>query len=98
NAQGAASASGSGSYSVSADGSVTFTNPIRTDLSINCRLSADQEVVLGSTTEDTKDNTGDLFVAIKAPSGSMSNASLLNGTYNGSTMALPNGTIQSLSS
>ena len=88
---------GSGSYSVSADGSVNFTNPIRPDLSINGRLSADLGVVLGSTTEDTTDDTNDLFVAIKAPTGGMSNAAL-NGNYSGSTMALPNGTIQFLSS
>jgi len=97
NAAAAASANGSGFYSVSADGSVNFTNPIRTDLSVNGRLSADQEVILGSTTEDAKDVTGDLFVAIKAPLGGMSNDSV-KGAYFGSTMALPNGAIQSLSS
>jgi uncharacterized protein (TIGR03437 family) len=97
NANAAAGASGGGSYTVSADGSVTFTNPIRADLIVSGRLSADQQVVLGSTTEDTSDNTGDLFVAIQATAGGMSNAAL-NGTYTGSTLALPNGTIQSLSS
>ena len=97
NATAGVAASGNGSYSVSGDGSVAFTNPIRTDLSINGRLSADKEVVLGSTTEDTKDFTGDLFVAIQAPAGGMTN-SALNGSYVGSTLAFPNGTIQSLSS
>ena len=97
NAGTASSAAGNGSYSVSADGTVSLTNPIRSDLSINGRLSADLEVVLGSTTEDTTDVTSDLVVAVKAPSGGMSNASL-NGNYAGSTMALPNGTIQFLSS
>ena len=97
NANAAASANGSGTYTVSADGSVTLTNPIRSDLIINGRLSADQQVILGSTTEDTKDNTGDLFVAVRAPTGGMANSSL-NGVYNGSTLSLPNGTLQLLSS
>jgi uncharacterized protein (TIGR03437 family) len=97
NAAAAGSVSGGASYSVSADGSVVFTNPIHTDLTVTGRLSADGEVILGSTTENTGGNTGDLFVAVKAPSAAVSNAAL-NGTYYGSTMALPNGTIQSLSS
>jgi uncharacterized protein (TIGR03437 family) len=97
NSTAAAAVSGSGTYSVSSDGTVVLSNLIRSDLNINGRLSADQQVIVGSTTENSKDNTGDLLVAIKAPSGGMSNASL-NGTFNGSTMALPNGTIQSLSS
>jgi hypothetical protein len=60
----AATWSTSGTYSVSAGGIVTLTNPQTGTIDINARFGA--EAVVGSSTE-VSGNTFDLFVAIPAP-------------------------------
>lgn len=69
----AASYTGSGTYSVTAAGLVTMSNPQTPALSVNARYAT--EAVIGSSTEAT-DNTFDLFVAIPAPTLTLTNASL----------------------
>jgi len=80
---------GQGTYTVAADGSVTLSNPIRSNLRVNARMSADSNLLLGATTE-ASDNTNDIFVAIKAPTANLTNAAL-NGAYTGATLAFPGG-------
>lgn len=81
--------SGNGTYTVAANGTVTLSNPIRNTLQVLGRLSGDGNVVLGASTE-AGDNTNDLFVAIKAPTGTVTN-SVLSGTYTGASLHFPNG-------
>ncbi|HVY93553.1 MAG TPA: IPT/TIG domain-containing protein, partial [Bryobacteraceae bacterium] len=66
----------SGSYSVSAAGVVTLSNPQNSALSINARYGV--EAIVGASTE-AADNTFDLFVAI--PSGGTQGNAALNGTF-----------------
>ena len=87
-------ASGSGSYSVAENGFVAFTNPIANSLEINARLGANTEVLIGASTEAI-DGSYDLFVAIKAPTGGVSDATL-NGAYTGGTLCFPNGSENAL--
>jgi uncharacterized protein (TIGR03437 family) len=80
----AASASGSGNYSVDAGGVTTLDNPLRPGDTINARFGA--EAVIGSSTEAT-DNTFDLFVAIPAPAG----GAVLGGPYTTMSLEFPGG-------
>ena len=87
-------ASGSGSYSVAENGFVTFTNPISNSLEINGRLGVSSEVLIGASTEAI-DGSYDLFVAIKAPTGGVSDTTL-NGAYTGGTLCFPDGSENAL--
>src|SRR6266852_6105868 len=69
--------SSSGAYTMNPAGIVSLTNPLRPALSLNARFS--NLAVIGSSTEST-DNVFDLFVAILAPAGGVTNASL-TGSY-----------------
>src|ERR1700691_5032539 len=60
----AASATGTGVYSVDPAGDVTMDSPIRTGDKVNARLSA--EALIGSGTETT-DATFDMLIAIPSP-------------------------------
>ena len=82
----AASASGSGAYSVGPAGFVAMDSPLRSGATVNARLGS--SVVLGSTTEST-DNTFDLFAAILAPTASV--GSTLAGPYWAVTLEFPGG-------
>lgn len=94
---GAPSAStGSGTYTVASDGSVTLSNAIRNTLQVRGRLSGDGSVLLGAGTEAT-DNTNDILIAIKAPTGNLTNA-VLTGTYTGASLQIPNGTSAAMKS
>jgi uncharacterized protein (TIGR03437 family) len=91
-----AASSGNGTYTVAANGTVTLTNPIRNTLQVLGRLSGDGNVLIGASTE-ASDNTNDLFIAIKAPTGNVTN-SALNGTYTGASLQFPNGTSAAMKS
>ncbi|HYM11468.1 MAG TPA: hypothetical protein VEU62_12090 [Bryobacterales bacterium] len=80
---------GSGTYSVSSAGNVTLTNPIKSSLQVSARLSGDGIVIVGASTEAT-DASNDIFVAIKAPTATVTNAILI-GAYTGASMQFPNG-------
>lgn len=84
---GPASLSGAGSYSVSANGFVSMTNPLDTNASMNMRLGSG--LLLGSTT-DSSGNTFDILVALPLPSQPTSNATI-NGSYVGTSLEFPNG-------
>ena len=93
--------SSSGVYAMNPAGIVRLTNPLRPALSLNGRFS--NLAVIGSSTEST-DNVFDLFVAIPAPAGGVSNASL-SGSYwasgleiNGASAARARSSIFALSS
>lgn len=81
----AAAFSTSGTYSVTAAGLVTISNPQKPALNINARYAV--EAVVGASTEAT-DNTFDLFIAIPAPAIGPSNAGL-SGTYYATDFELP---------
>ena len=85
---------GAGTYSVQTNAFLTMTNPIETGLRINGRIGAGSEAVLGASTEAT-DGSYDIFVAVKAPDGGISNGTL-NGAYSAATMVLPDGNDSSL--
>lgn len=72
----AASYSVTGTYSVSAAGIVTLTNPQKTTATVNARYGA--EAVVGSSTE-IGGNTFDIFVAIPAPTAAQTNATPAGG-------------------
>jgi hypothetical protein len=82
----AASATGTGAYSVDPAGDVTMDSPIRTGDKVNARLSA--EALIGSGTETT-DNTFDMLVAIPAPTA----ATTLTGPYWVVTLEFPGGLV-----
>src|SRR5258708_5739329 len=63
--------SSSGTYTMNPAGIVSLTNPLRPALSLNARFS--NLALIGSSTESA-DNVFDLFVAIPAPAGGVSNA------------------------
>jgi uncharacterized protein (TIGR03437 family) len=82
----AASATGTGAYSVDPAGDVTMDSPIRTGDKVNARLSV--EALIGSGTETT-DNTFDMLVAIPAPTA----AAILTGPYWVVTLEFPGGSV-----
>jgi uncharacterized protein (TIGR03437 family) len=82
----AASATGTGAYSVDPAGDVTMDSPIRAGDKVNGRLSA--EALIGSGTETT-DNTFDMLVAIPEPTG----AAALTGPYWVVTLEFPGGLV-----
>lgn len=82
-----ASLSGGGTYTVSASGFVSMTNPLDSNAILNLRLGSG--LLLGSTTDSTG-NLFDLFVATPLPSLPSSNATL-NGSYSGVSIEFPNG-------
>jgi uncharacterized protein (TIGR03437 family) len=82
----AASATGTGAYSVDPAGDVTMDSPIRTGDKVNARLSA--EALIGSGTETT-DNTFDMLVAVPAPTG----GATLTGPYWVVTLEFPGGLV-----
>jgi uncharacterized protein (TIGR03437 family) len=82
-------ASGSGRYALGAAGDITLTNPLRTGLEVRAHLGAEGVALLGSTTEGPAD-AYDLFIAVRAPTGTVGNA-ILNGSYTGATFQLPSG-------
>ena len=84
-----ASASGAGTYSVDANAFVTLTNPIADTLEINARLGANNEVLLGASTE-ASDGSYDLFVAIRSPGSGISDG-VFSGAYTGATLMFPDG-------
>ena len=84
-----ASASGAGTYFVDANAFVTLTNPIADTLEINTRLGANNEVLLGASTE-ASDGSYDLFVAIRSPGSGISDGTL-SGAYTGATLMFPDG-------
>ena len=83
------SASGAGTYFVDANAFVTLTNPIADTLEINARLGANNEVLLGASTE-ASDGSYDLFVAIRSPASGVSNGAV-SGDYTGATLMFPDG-------
>ena len=85
---------GAGTYSVQSTAFATLTNPIENGLQINARVGAASEVVLGASTEAT-DDSYDIFVAVKAPDGGISNGTL-TGAYSGASMVFPNGSDSAL--
>lgn len=91
-----AASTGSGTYALASDGTVTLSNPIRNTLRVLGRLSGDGSVLLGASTE-AADNTNDILIAIKAPTGSVTNA-VLTGTYTGGSLQIPNGTSAAMKS
>ena len=84
-----AAATSTGTYAVASAGSVSLTNPIQKTVNINTQMSGDANVLVGATTEAST-ATNDVFVAIRAPSSNVANT-VLNGTYKGSSLQLPNG-------
>jgi uncharacterized protein (TIGR03437 family) len=72
-----ASLGGSGTYSVQGNGFVTLANPQQSGATVNARMGTN--AIVGSTT-DSGTNTYDLLIAIPAPTGGATNASL-SGTY-----------------
>src|SRR5712692_3260446 len=80
----AASATGSGNYSVDPGGFVSLDSPLRSGAKVNARYSS--EAVLGSSTE-TSDNAFDLFIAVPAPAG----GAALGGPYTTVSLEFPGG-------
>ena len=85
---------GAGTYSVQTNAFLTMTNPIENGLRINGRIGAGSEAVLGASTE-AADDSYDIFVAVRAPDGGISNGTL-NGAYSGASMVFPNGSDSAL--
>jgi uncharacterized protein (TIGR03437 family) len=79
--------SGTGSYTVKSTGYVTISNPQRAGADLNAGLG--QGALVAATTETA--SVYDLFLAIQAPSGGQSNASL-NGAFDVSALEFPGGT------
>jgi uncharacterized protein (TIGR03437 family) len=82
----AAALTGSGTYTVSAGGFMTLTNPLKSGVTLNARLG--QGAVVGSSTE-AGPTVFDIFIAIPAPVGA-SNSTLL-GSYWVSSLEFPGG-------
>src|ERR1700679_992313 len=82
----AASATGTGAYSVDPAGDVTMDSPLRTGDKVNARLSV--EALIGSGTETT-DSAFDMLVAIPAPTA----AATLTGPYWVVTLEFPGGSV-----
>jgi uncharacterized protein (TIGR03437 family) len=83
----AANLTASGTYTVSPGGFVNLTNPLRSGTNLNARLGVG--ALVGSSTE-AGPTVFDLFVAIPAPSQTMS-MQTLNGPYWISTLEFPGG-------
>ena len=79
---------GTGTYSVKSTGYVTISNPQRAGTDLNAGLG--QGAVVASSTEGT--GVYDLFVAIQAPAGGQSNASL-SGNFDISALEFPTGAV-----
>ncbi|MBL8238965.1 MAG: hypothetical protein JNM66_16200 [Bryobacterales bacterium] len=77
---------GTGTYSVKSTGYMTVSNPQRAGVELNAGLG--QGAIVASSTE--AGGVYDLFIAIQAPSGSQSNASL-SGSYDVSALEFPGG-------
>ena len=77
---------GTGTYTVKSTGYVTISNPQRAGTDLNAGLG--QGAVVASSTEGT--GVYDIFVAIQAPSGGQSNASL-SGNFDISALEFPGG-------
>jgi len=77
---------GTGTYAVKSTGYVTISNPQRAATDLNAGLG--QGAIVASSTETT--GVYDLFVAIQAPAGGQSNASL-NGIFEISALEFPSG-------
>lgn len=77
---------GTGTYTVKSSGYVTISNPQRAGVDLNAGLG--QGAIIGSSTETIA--VYDLFVAIQAPSGGQSNASL-SGSYDIAALEFPSG-------
>ena len=88
-ADAALAAEGAGNYAVDTNAFAILTNPIESSLGINARIGAGAEIVLGSSTE-TGDGSYDLFVAVRAPTMTVGNATVI-GNYALATLALPDG-------
>jgi hypothetical protein len=83
----AAAYTSNGTYTLTAAGLVTLTNPQRASLTVNARYGA--EAVAGSSTE-AQAGTVDLFIAIPAPATTTKVAnSSLSGTYYAADFELP---------
>ena len=80
---------GTGTYAVDTNAFAILTNPIEINLEVNARIGADAEIIVGSSTE-TADGSYDLFVAVRAPTTAVSNATVI-GNYALATLALPDG-------
>ena len=78
--------SGSGTYQVQANGFMAMTNPQRPAFNLNARFAP--SAIVGSSTEAAA--AVDLFIAIPAPAGAVSNASLV-GKYQVANFAVPLG-------
>ena len=82
-----AALTGSGAYTVKPGGLTTLTNPIQAGVTLNARLGIG--VLAGSSTE-AGPTIFDLFIAIPAPTQSVSNQTL-SGAYWISSLEFPNG-------
>lgn len=76
---------GAGTYSVDPAGFTTLSSPLRTGATLNARFGP--EALIGSNTE-AAGNDFDLFIAIPAPAGTFSLASL-TGSYWAATLEFP---------
>jgi uncharacterized protein (TIGR03437 family) len=85
---------GAGTYTVSPGGFVTMTNPLKTSVTINARLGV--TALVGSSTE-AGPTVFDMFVAVPAPTTTITNASL-NGAYYVSSLEFPNGGLANIRS
>jgi uncharacterized protein (TIGR03437 family) len=83
----ATSLSVSGTYTVNPGGFVTLSNPLLSGVTINARFGA--EGLVGSSTE-AGPNVFDLFIAIHAPTGLVTDRAL-TGPYWVSSLEFPNG-------
>jgi uncharacterized protein (TIGR03437 family) len=87
-----AALTGSGTYSVTAGGFVTLTNPLQPSATVNARLGVG--ALVGSSTE-AGPTVFDLFIAIPAPAQTLSNTTL-NGVYWVSSLEFPNASISNI--
>ena len=87
-----AALTGNGTYSVTPGGFVTLTNPLQTSATVNARLGVG--ALMGSSTE-AGPKVFDLFIAIPAPSQTVSNATL-NGIYWISSLEFPAASIANI--
>ena len=88
-------AEGGGSYAVESSGLLTLTNPLGGGISINARVGAGAEALIGSTTEAAS-RTEDFFAAVKLPSGATD--ALAAGDYIASSLSIPGGSLSQASS
>ena len=82
----AASLSGNGTYAVSAGGFATFSNPLKSGVTLNARLG--QGALVGASTE-AGPTVFDIFIAIPAPAGASNQT--LSGSYWVSSLEFPGG-------